>query len=140
MLSAITRIVKQSVAARLPTGARSAQRAGRISAGSLTAKAILLYVHARAHASLLRAGSTEVGRCTTRRTGCEIALAASRAREDDIDYRYAGSLQLLDAENDDGDRSLPQIQSPALLGVFRKCSFRDAKYLSIASLASSSEA
>lgn len=56
------------------------------------------------------------------------------------DYRYAGSLQLLEAENDDGDLSFPQIQSPARLGFFRKCSFRLSKYLSIAPLASSNVA
>ena len=67
-------------------------------------------------------------------------FASAQNVQVDVHYRYAGSLQLLDAENDDGDRSLPQIQSPALLGLFRKCSFRDAKYLSIASLASSIEA
>ena len=57
-----------------------------------------------------------------------------------FDQRYEGSLQLFDAENEDGDRSLPQIQSPALLGFFWKCSFRSPKYLSIAPLASSSVA
>ena len=68
-----------------------------------------------------------------------VPTAISQSRKNRIDYRQSGSLQLFSSLKTGCTRSLPQILLPALLGCSRKAQFRSLKYLSIASLHSSTD-